>query len=113
LERFVPELVEKHLTELFDLCRRYGVNRLYLFGSAISGRLAPSSDLDFLVDMANRQPNADYAQRYLALAEDLERLFGRRVDLVTEQAVRNPYLRREIQATRELIYEQPREKAAV
>jgi uncharacterized protein len=108
----VTELVEQHLGALSDLCRRYGVERLYLFGSAVSGRLEPSSDLDFLVEMADRQPTAAYARRYLGFAEELERLFGR-VDLVTEQAVRNPYLRREIQATRELIYEQPREEAAV
>jgi len=109
----VTELVERHLGALIELCRRYGVERLYLFGSAVSGPLEPSSDLDFLVEMADRQPTAAYARRYLGLAEELERLFARRVDLVTEQAVRNPYLRREIQDTRELIYGQPREEAAV
>jgi hypothetical protein len=109
----VTELVERHRAALSDLCRRYGVNRLYLFGSGVSDRLQPSSDLDFLVEMADRQPNAAYARRYLDFADELERLFARRVDLVTEQAVRNPYLRREIQATRELVYGDPREEAAV
>jgi len=109
----VTELVERHRAALSDLCRRYGVERLYLFGSAASGRLQPASDLDFLVEMADRQPDAAYARRYLDFAEELERLFARRIDLVTEQAVRNPYLRREIQATRELVYGQSREEAAV
>jgi predicted nucleotidyltransferase len=109
----VTELVERHRAALSDLCRRYGVKRLYLFGSAASGRLQPASDLDFLVEMADRQPDAAYARRYLDFAEELERLFARRIDLVTEQAVRNPYLRREIQATRELVYGQSREEAAV
>jgi predicted nucleotidyltransferase len=109
----MTELVEKHFGALADLCRRYGVERLYLFGSAVTDRFQPASDLDFFVEMADRQPNAAYARRYLDFAEELERLFDRRVDLVTEQAVRNPYLRREIQATRELIYGQPREEAAV
>ena len=109
----MTELVERNLAALSDLCRRYGVKRLYLFGSAASDRLQPSSDLDFLVEMADRQPNAAYASRYLDFAEGLEQLFARRVDLVTEQAVRNPYLRREIQATRKLVYGQPREEATV
>lgn len=109
----MTELVERHRAALADLCRRYGVKRLYLFGSGVSDHLEPSSDLDFLVDMADRQPNAAYARRYLDFAEELERLFARRVDLVTEQSVRNPYLRREIQATRELVYGEPREEAAV
>ncbi len=109
----MTELVKRHLTALSDLCRRYGVRRLYLFGSAASGRLQPLSDLDFLVEMEDRQPNAAYAQRYLSLAEELEHLFARRVDLLTEQAVRNPYLRREIEATRELVYGESSEEATV
>jgi hypothetical protein len=109
----VTELVERHRAALSDLCRRYGVKRLYLFGSGVSDGLQPSSDLDFLVEMADRQPTAAYAHRYLDFADELERLFARRVDLVTEQAIRNPYLRREIQATRELVYGDPREEAAV
>jgi predicted nucleotidyltransferase len=109
----VTELVERHRAALADLCRRYGVERLYLFGSGTSDHLQPGSDLDFLVEMADRQPNAAYARRYLGFAEELEHLFARRVDLLTEQAVRNPYLRREIQATRELVYGEPLEETAV
>lgn len=107
----MTELVEKQLAALSDLCRRYGVKRLYLFGSGASDQLQASSDLDFLVEMADRQPNAAYAGRYVDLAEQLEHLFSRRVDLLTEQAIRNPYLRREIQATRKLVYGEPREEA--
>jgi len=109
----MTELVERHRAALWDLCRRYGVKRLYLFGSGATDRLQTSSDLDFLVEMADRQPSAAYARRYLDFAEALEHLFARRIDLVTEQAVRNPYLRREIQATRELVYGESREEAAV
>jgi predicted nucleotidyltransferase len=109
----VTDLVERHRAALSELCRRYGVERLYLFGSGASDRLESSSDLDFLVEMADRQPNGSYAHRYLDFADELERLFARRVDLLTEQAVRNPYLRQEIQATRQLVYGEPRKEAAV
>jgi predicted nucleotidyltransferase len=51
-EDLVTELVQIHRAALSDLCRRYGVKRLYLFGSGVSDRLQPSSDLDFLVEMA-------------------------------------------------------------
>ena len=108
------ELIEKKRGELTKLCHRYDVERLYLFGSAASGRFQPSSsDLDFIVEMTDRQPNASYADRYLGLAEELERLFGRPVDLITEQSIRNPYFRREVEATRQLVYGQPREKAPI
>jgi hypothetical protein len=63
--------------------------------------------------MSDRRPTATYADRYLGLAEALERLFERRVGLVTEQSIRNPFLRREVEATRQLVYEQRREEQAL
>jgi predicted nucleotidyltransferase len=109
------DLIDENRTELAELCRRYGVVRLYLFGSAATtGRFVnASNDLDFTVELADRQPTGAYADRYIGLAEDLERLFGRKVDLITEESVRNPFFRREVDATRQLIYGQPREEAAV
>jgi hypothetical protein len=99
-------LVDERRADLSDLCRRFEVERLAIFGSAASGRFAPErSDLDFLVQFADRQPTGAYADRYLDFADALERLFHRRVDLVTEQSIRNPYLRAEIDRTRELVYE--------
>ena len=107
-------LIEQKRGELTEFCHRYDVERLYLFGSAASGRFQPSSsDLDFIVEMTDRQPNASYADRYLGLAEELERLFGRPVDLITEQSIRNPYFRRGVEAARQLVYGQPREKAPI
>lgn len=107
-------LVEEKKPEIAALCRRYGVERIDLFGSATTGRFHPgTSDLDFLVRFADRQPTGGYAERYLDLADSLERLFQRRVDLVTEQSIRNPYFKREIEVTREVLYEQPEQEAVV
>jgi predicted nucleotidyltransferase len=86
------------------LCKTYGVASLDVFGSATSEDWEHArSDLDFLVRFL---PDSDQhlADRYLGLAEDLEKLFGRRVDLVTEGAIRNPYFRRNVEATRISIY---------
>lgn len=107
------DLIEERRAELGELCRRYGVARLYLFGSGATGRFAEASDLDFVVELADRQPTGSYADRYIGLAEELERLFVRDVDLITEESMRNPYFRQEVEATRQLVYGQPREKAAV
>jgi predicted nucleotidyltransferase len=107
-------LIEKSTPAIVELCRRFEVRRLYLFGSGTSARFdSNTSDLDFLVELADRQPTKSYADRYLGLAEALERLFGRHVDLLTEQSIRNPYLRREVQATRQLVYEQLSEETAI
>ena len=108
------EIIEQNKAAIAELCRRYRVQRLDVFGSAVSGRFNPeTSDLDFLVTLADRQPTGNYADRYLDLADALEKLFQRPVDLITEPSIRNPYFRREVEATRQLIYEQSNAKAAV
>ena len=98
-------MLEDKATALADLCRRFKVRRLYLFGSAARGGFQPdSSDLDFLVALDESSP-AEYTENYFGLAHGLERLFGRPVDLITERAVRNPYFRQIVEATRQLVYE--------
>jgi predicted nucleotidyltransferase len=95
--------IEQHKTEIADLCRRYAVTRLELFGSASAGRHRPDSDLDFLVEFGPH-PSMGYADQYFGLLESLGQLFGRHVDLVTAPAVKNPYFRRSVEATKELLY---------
>jgi predicted nucleotidyltransferase len=107
-------LIEEKMRELPTLCERFGVRRLDLFGSAATGAFrSESSDLDFLVAFTDRSPTGEYANRVLDFAEALERLFNRRVDLVTEQSVRNPFFRRELNASRQLVYERRDQEAPV
>ena len=97
-----PEL-EARRGEVAALCRSFGVEQLDLFGSAARGEARATSDLDFLVRF--RAPHErGYAERYLGLAEALEGLFGRPVDLVTDRSVRNPILRHAITADRQTVY---------
>jgi uncharacterized protein len=105
-------LVEQRIGALTELCRRFGVRRLDLFGSAATGGCRDAaSDLDFVVAFADTR-SAGYADRYLLFAEALEALFGREVDLLTERAIRNPYLRREVEATRQNVYAERDPEAA-
>lgn len=96
---------------LVRICRRFRVERRYFFGSAADGRFnTKRSDFDFLVTL-EEQPPSEYADNYLGLAEALEKLFGRRVDLVTERSIRNPYFRETVVATRQVVYDHRDEKA--
>lgn len=98
--------------QLRELCHRFRVNQLYAFGSATNGRFDPTrSDLDFLVALED-QPPGDYAENYLGLAQALEQLFQRPVDLVTVRSIRNPYFRETVFATRRLLYDRRDEKVA-
>ncbi len=98
-------LIEEHLYELTDLCRRYQVDRLDLFGSAATGDFDQvSSDLDFVVAY---QPNADlgpWAARHYELRANLAALFGRPVDLIMDRRFRNPYFRQSVEESRMQLY---------
>jgi predicted nucleotidyltransferase len=106
--------VEAHREEIGELCRRYGVERLEVFGSAATEEFdEESSDVDFVVlfsDDVRRAPG--YADAYLDLAWDLEDLLGRDVDLVTERSIQNPYFRRSVDSSREVVYERRSQEAS-
>jgi uncharacterized protein len=97
-------LVEEKLSHVVELCRRHHVARLDLFGSATGERFDPAqSDLDFVVEYL---PDATwgFAGDYFGLKAELEALFGREVDLVDHDAIRNPYFREEVDQTRVPVY---------
>jgi predicted nucleotidyltransferase len=97
--------IASHSTEIAEICRRYRVRRLEVFGSAARGSdfdLA-RSDADFLVefDGSSDRPALD---EYFGFQESLSRLLGRQVDLVEAGAVRNPYVLANIDRTKESVY---------
>jgi uncharacterized protein with HEPN domain/predicted nucleotidyltransferase len=100
----VVGVVADKTTELHELCRRYKVQRLELFGSAAREDFdAETSDLDFLVEFLP-MPADEHGDCYWALLEALEDAFGREVDLVETPAIQNPYFLRVIARTRTLLY---------
>ncbi len=100
----IPEVVERERHELAELCRRHHVRRFELFGSAAAGRFDPTrSDLDFLVEFQDLPPS-EYARSYFGLLHALEDLFERPIDLVTARSLTNPYLLREIERDRTVLY---------
>lgn len=104
--------VETHREEIGALCRRYGVERLEVFGSAATEEFdEESSDVDLVVSFADKSPG--YADRFLDFAEALEDLCGRDVDLVTEQSISNPYFQKSVNDSRELVYDQRGEEASL
>jgi predicted nucleotidyltransferase len=100
MERFIAD----HRSEIADLCRRYSVQRLELFGSATGFAFDPRhSDADFLVEF---EPLAEgeHANAYFGLRESLESLLARPIDLVMTRAIRNRYFLEAIEPTRTLLY---------
>lgn len=101
-------LVESRRARIAEICRRYGVRQLDLFGSAAQaqdGDFDPDeSDVDFVVLFESREP-PELFDRYFSLKEDLEGLLGRGVDLVMEGALRkNPRFARSVEESRVPVY---------
>ncbi|UJP08940.1 nucleotidyltransferase domain-containing protein [Microbacterium sp. KUDC0406] len=96
-------MIEVNAEELERVARAHGVRRLRVFGSAVTDDFDPErSDIDLLVDLAPE--TKDKFDAYFGLKEDLERVFGRTVDLVMTDAVRNPYFRDRALASAEELY---------
>ena len=97
--------IAAHQEELVALCRRYGVRRLEVFGSAARGAdFDPtSSDADFLVEF---DPDSGHSplEQFFGFAEALEKALGRPVDLVERGAIVNPFLLASVDHARELVY---------
>ncbi len=97
-------LIEDNRVELNQLCQRFKVHRLELFGSAADGSFdLDSSDLDFLVEFLRLQPG-EHFDAYFGLLEALRDLFQRKIDLVETKAMRNPYFIRRVNESRISIY---------
>jgi predicted nucleotidyltransferase len=98
-------LVKNKRDQLADLCHRYGVQRLELFGSATSDAFDPNrSDLDFLVEFLPHQQLGPWLRHYFEFQAELASLFERSVDVVMASAVENVHFRRELDRTRALLY---------
>jgi predicted nucleotidyltransferase len=101
----VAEVLRTHMApQVRDLCQRYGVRRLEVFGSATTDAFdASRSDVDFLYAF-NDTAASNLADRFFGLMEELESLVGRKVDLVAIDAIRNPYLLRAVNEQRQVLY---------
>jgi predicted nucleotidyltransferase len=96
-------IIDKNKDNLNKLCTLYHVEKMYLFGSALNANFNDKSDVDLLVKFKPIEL-ALYFDNYMRFKEKLESLFGREVDLVEEQALRNPILIKSINKSKELIY---------
>lgn len=97
-------LIAQHRADIAALCRRRGIRRLEVFGSAArSGDFDPElSDADFLVEF--EAPAGPSLEEFFGAKTELEQLLGRAVDLVEPEAVRNPYVLAGINRHREPVY---------
>ena len=96
-------LIESNIDNVRTLCQLHKVQRLFVFGSVLSDRFQKDSDIDLIVDFQGVELY-DYADNYFDFKESLENLFKREVDLLEDKAIKNPYLRKSIDSSKQLVY---------
>ena len=97
-------LIERNIDTLIDLCKQHKVKELYIFGSILTSGFNDTSDIDFLVQFENIDL-LEYADNYFDLKEKFETLFDREIDLLENQAIRNPIFRKVLDREKKIVYD--------
>ncbi len=105
-------LIENNLHRVRELCQQFHVERLSIFGSASKGNFTEESDLDFLVTFDN-VPLLEYADNFFDFISELRNLFNRKVDLVSEASLSNPYFIESVEESRQIIYDKRNQEVFV
>ncbi|MFC4874301.1 nucleotidyltransferase family protein [Negadavirga shengliensis] len=97
------EELKRHIDRITELCRSNEVKNLFAFGSVTGEDFRPESDIDLVVDIEDSDP-LSYSDKYFNLKFQLEQLLKRQVDLLEQKAIKNPYLKQQIEKTKVLVY---------
>lgn len=101
----LPIEIKNRKNRLVELCEKYKVDKLFVFGSAATGNFnGETSDIDLIVELEEQNP-VEKGEKLMSLWTDLESLFSRKVDLLTSKKIKNPYLQKQIESTKQLIYD--------
>ena len=95
--------LDKYTNEINTLCLQNKVKSLYVFGSVLTDLFSEKSDIDLIVDIDSNDP-IDYADSYFNLKFALQDLLKRPIDLLENKAIKNPYIRKNIDSSKSLVY---------
>ncbi len=95
--------INKYIDTIQKLCLKHHVKSLYAFGSVLQDTFDQFSDIDMIVEFQPLELKL-YAGNYYDLKFSLQQILHRAVDLLENQAIKNPYLRKEIETKKQLVY---------
>lgn len=97
-------IIKNNLEKIVKICKDHHVKRLYTFGSVNTADFNSDSDIDIIVELNLNNP-VEKGEALMTLWDKFEELFNRNIDLLSKSTVKNPYLQKGIDATKELVYE--------
>ncbi len=99
------DILQNKIPYVVELLRKHKVKRAYAFGSAVTGDFNKDSDIDLLIAFEDNLDPVEYGQHYFDLADQLEQLLQRPVDLITEPSLKNPYFIKSVNESKIALYE--------
>ena len=100
----INQQFQNYLPEVINLFIKHKIQKAYLFGSILTEKFNEKSDIDFLVNIQDNLDPVEAGGHLWDLEDELQILLNRNVDLLSERALKNPYLINEIRKTRISIY---------
>ena len=99
------EIIKERINLIAEICKKYKVKNLYAFGSVCSERFNEKSDIDLLVNFDKNISIEEYTDNYFLLTYELQNLFLRKVELITENSLSNPYFINSLEKNKIAVYE--------
>ncbi len=100
---YVMNIISQHIDQIVNLCQKNKVNSLFAFGSVTTNNFTDESDIDLVVDIEDNDP-VSYTDKYYNLKFQLEEILKRKIDLLEMKAIRNRFLKNEIDRTKIQVY---------
>lgn len=97
------ELIRQQSAVLKKLCSSFEVDELSVFGSVLTSKFNPESDIDFIVSISSTDP-IEYAENYFNLKFELEKVFNRKIDLLEERSIRNKTFKDLVNKQKAIVY---------
>lgn len=107
---FIQKAILAQANDFQSLCEKHKVKSLYAFGSSVHDDFNPeTSDIDLIAEIEEEDP-IERGENIMSLWDAFEVFFSRKVDLITNRSIQNPFLKKSIEATKILIYDGTRKK---
>jgi len=102
---FLQKQISIKKNDFEEICRNHSVRYIFGFGSSVNENFNPkTSDIDLVVEIDEADP-IKKGEKLLSLWNSLEILFKRKIDLLTENSIKNPFLRKAIESSKVLLYD--------
>ena len=99
------KIINENMGRIIEICNRFHVTHLWVFGSILTPRFSKDSDIDILVEFDRSKINLlDMADVFFGFIDEMESLLKRKIDLTEYSGIKNKYFKEEVDETKKLLW---------